>query len=189
MLVFLVTGATGAGKSTLVHTLRDRGHRAISLDADPRLCAWTDAAGHRVESPAEPDAAWLSAHRWSWDPSRLDEIIAAGTGRLMWLCGYAANAAELAGRFDAVFILDIGVETMRHRLRHRAGGNDFGRTEATLGAAEIYFREFTAAWRDRDAVTVDAAGNPQEVTDRVLAAAARIAPDVVTGSGGEPLPR
>ncbi|WP_412747873.1 hypothetical protein [Krasilnikovia sp. M28-CT-15] len=175
MRVYLVTGATGAGKSTLVRALRERGHRAVSLDADARLCRWIDAAGHRVERPAAPDADWLAAHRWAWDPARLDEIITAestrGTAPAVWLCGYAANAAELAGRFDAVFLLDIDLGTMRHRLRHRDSGNDFGRAGATLDAGDTYFREFTAAWRGRAVVTIDATHAPGTVTDHVLTAA------------------
>ncbi|RZU51425.1 hypothetical protein EV385_3252 [Krasilnikovia cinnamomea] len=173
MLVFLVTGATGAGKSTVVRGLRDRGHRAISLDADPRLCAWTDAAGRRAVRPAAPDAAWLAAHRWSWDPARLDEIVAAevagDAGPAAWLCGYAANAAELADRFDTVFLLDIDLETMRHRLRDRVG-NDFGRAGATAEAADTYYREFTHAWRGRGAVTIDASRDAGAVIAQLLTA-------------------
>ncbi|BFU47578.1 hypothetical protein [Krasilnikovia sp. MM14-A1004] len=173
MRLFLVTGATGAGKSTVVRGLRERGHRAISLDADPRLCAWTDAAGRRVERPAAPDAAWLATHRWTWDPLRLDEIVTAETAAdaapAVWLCGYAANAAELADRFDAVFLLDIDLATMRHRLRDRVG-NDFGRAGATLDAADTYYREFTRAWRGRGAVTIDASHDPGSVLARLLTA-------------------
>src|SRR4051794_23808346 len=101
MLVFLVTGPTGAGKSSVARRLRERGHHAVSLDSDPVLCGWTDAAGGRVVRPAEPDRDWLARHRWTWDPDRLDEIIAeAARGRVdvLWLCGYAANARQLVDR-------------------------------------------------------------------------------------------
>jgi hypothetical protein len=45
VLVFLVTGVSGAGKSTVARRLAAWGHRAISLDADNRLCSWMDVRG------------------------------------------------------------------------------------------------------------------------------------------------
>jgi adenylate kinase family enzyme len=168
VLVFLVTGPTGAGKSSVARRLQQRGHHAISLDSDPELCAWTDANGRRVVRPAEPDMAWLAVHRWTWDGDRLDEIIADAARRrvdvAVWLCGYAANALPLAGRFDRTFLLDIDPDTMIRRLRRRPAGNDFGQTGETLSAASTYYREFIGAWRRHGAVTIDASRD----LDRVL---------------------
>lgn len=178
MLVLLITGVTGAGKSSVARRLAERGHPAVSLDADPRLCAWTNGAGQRVEQPAEPDAGWLAAHRWTWDPNRLDEIIAEARARdtdPQWLCGYAANALHLADRFDATFLLDIDHRIMTQRLRDRPPGNDFGRVGATLRAATTYYTEFVGPWREHGAITIDASQPLDTVVDDVLLAAASLA--------------
>jgi adenylate kinase family enzyme len=181
VLVFLVTGPTGAGKSSVARRLQQRGHHAISLDSDPRLCAWTGSDGHPVARPAEPDMAWLAVHRWTWDRDRLDEIIAGAARRrvdVLWLCGYAANALQMVDRFDVTFLLDIDRDTMIRRLRGRPAGNDFGRTEETLSAASTYYREFIEAWRRHGAVRIDAGRNLDRVVEDLLLAAMDAALDV-----------
>ena len=181
MLVFLVTGPTGAGKSSVARRLQQRGHQAISLDSDPLLCAWTDAAGQPVVRPAEPDMAWLSLHRWTWDANRLDGIIAEAAGRrvdVLWLCGYAANALQLVDRFDLVFLLTISRDTMIRRLRSRSPGHDFGRTEETLSAASTYYREFVEAWRRHGTVPIDAGQDLDQVVEDLLLAALEAALDL-----------
>ena len=181
MLVFLVTGPTGAGKSSVARRLRQRGHHAVSLDSAPQLCAWTDAAGRPVVRPAEPDRAWLARHRWTWDANRLDEIIdeaARGRTDVLWLCGYAANALPLVDRFDRVFLLTISRDTMVRRLRARADGNDFGRTEETLSAASTYYREFMEAWRQQGMVRIDASRSLDQVVEDLQLAALEAALDL-----------
>ena len=181
MLVFLVTGPTGAGKSSVARRLQQRGHHALSLDADRQLCAWTDAEGHPVVRPDEPDRAWLAGHRWTWDANRLDAIIAEAARRrvdVLWLCGYAANALQMTDRFDLTFLLNINRDTMIRRLRARPAGNDFGRTEETLSAASTYYREFIGAWRQHGAVTIDASKDLDRVVEELLLAAVEAAIDM-----------
>ncbi|GAA0905128.1 hypothetical protein Vau01_066490 [Virgisporangium aurantiacum] len=171
-----MTGVSGAGKSTVACRLSAWGHRAVSLDGDGRLCSWAALDGRRVVRPAEPDAAWLASHRWVWDVTRLDEIIAAACGdgvETLWLCGQAANAGELVDRFDACFLLEIDQATMRHRMTVGAGrGNDFGRVGASLDVALAGYREFIVTWRRLGAVPVDAMQDIDQVCEDLLVAAA-----------------
>jgi hypothetical protein len=138
----------------------------VSLDGDSRLCSWTSRDGETVIRPAEPDADWLANHEWTWDPERFDEIIADARGEgveTLWLCGQAANALDLADRFDACFLLDIDQQTMRRRMTGSQRGNDFGRVGDTLAIALSSHTEFIAQWRRHGAATIDAT----QVLDRV----------------------
>jgi len=178
VLTFLVTGVSGAGKSTMARRLFQWGHRAVSLDADARLCSWTDHAGRRVARPAEPDAAWLASHQWRWDPGRLDEIIAEADRvgvEVLWLCGYVANALQVVDRFDVCFLLDIDQRTMVRRMRHLERGTDFGRMGDTLRAAVAGHTAFLVAWRRHGAVTIDATASVDTVGEELLMAAAMAA--------------
>jgi adenylate kinase family enzyme len=184
-LVLLVTGASGAGKSTVARRLSEWGHRAVSLDGDGHLCSWIDRHGRPVARPAAPDSAWLAAHRWTWDPTRLDEIIAEASAEgveTLWLCGQAANALDLAHRFDLCFLLEVDQRTMRERMTGPQRGNDFGRVGDTLQAVLASHTEFVAPWRRHGAVTIDATQDVDEVCEELLMAAALAALNLPRGS-------
>ena len=175
---FLVTGASGAGKTAVARQLRAWGHLAISADGDRRLSGWEDAHGARVPRPREPDAAWLAEHRWMWSQQRLEEILAdAGRdgARTVWVCGRADNALLLADRFTAVFLLEVDQRTMAQRIRERRGGNDFGRVGDTLADALAGYHAFVAAWRRFGAYPVDATRDIRDVGEELLLSAAAIA--------------
>ena len=170
-----MTGVSGSGKSTIARQLTRMGRDAVSLDGDELLCGWVGADGRRVARPAQPDAAWLSAHRWCWDPARLDQIMDEARDRgvdVLFLCGHAANGLDLADRFDACLLLEIDRHTMRQRLEEPDRGNDFGRVGDSLMVALSEHDAFVAAWRRYGAVTVDATEPVSVVAENVLLAAA-----------------
>ena len=172
---FLVTGVSGAGKSSVARQLRAWGHYAVSADADTALCGWTDARGSRVTRPDQPDASWLAAHRWEWDAARLDELVTRATElgvATWWLCGKAANAVQVAGRFDAAFLLEIDRDTMADRMRRPERGNDFGRVGDSLDTALAGYGQFVASWRRFGARSVDASRDVATVAEDLLLAAA-----------------
>ncbi len=130
--------------------------------------------GARVTRPEQPDAAWLAAHEWRWDPARLDEIIAEAAGQgvpTLWMCGRAANLLRLADRFDAAFLLEIDQETMRTGMGSPRRGNDFGRVGDTLAAALASHTPFVAVWRRYGAVRIDATAGVDTVAQELLMAA------------------
>lgn len=71
MSAVLITGMSGAGKSTIAKVLARRGLASLDADEDPLLARSVDSDGNVVEDPSVPDFAWLSRHSWAWDPARL----------------------------------------------------------------------------------------------------------------------
>jgi hypothetical protein len=96
MSTVLITGMSGAGKSTIAEVLGRRGLVAIDADEDPLLARSVDLAGNVVEDEATPDFAWLARHSWAWDPARLDEVIRDAAPATLYVCGGADN--ELVSR-------------------------------------------------------------------------------------------
>ncbi|GGJ90373.1 hypothetical protein GCM10010123_20260 [Pilimelia anulata] len=166
-----MTGVSGSGKSTLATHLQRAGHDAVSLDGDPALCTWADHTGQPVTRPPLPDARWLAEHRWIWNADRLRQLVNATAPdgvRVRWLCGRADNALDLADLFDLIVVLHIDEPTMRKRLLARAGGNDYGRSEDTLGHALAQHAAFTSAWRRRGAAVMDATAPLEVVAAQLL---------------------
>jgi hypothetical protein len=169
MSAVLITGCSGAGKSTIAPVLARRGLVSIDSDDDPSLARFVDAAGAVVvEEPAAPDFAWLARHSWAWDPARLDELIRAAAPATLYICGGADNELELADRFTQVFLLEIDEPTMLARLDARRDYHDWGR----IGDTREYLRRKLPELQDRlrafGAIPIDATQPLDQVADAIL---------------------
>ena len=164
----MITGCSGAGKTTIAAVLAHRGLAAIDADDDPLLARSVDAAGNVVEEePAAPDFAWLARHSWAWNPARLDELIRAAAPATLYVCGGAANELQLADRFTQVFLLEIDEPTMLARIDARQD-NDWGR----IGDTREYLRRFLPGYQARlrasGAIPIDASQPLGQVVDAIL---------------------
>ncbi len=168
-----VTGPSGCGKSTVARRLAVLGHQTVSADGAPGLCRWIDDHGVPVERPHQPSVDWLAAHRWAWDPARLDALIDEARVRgatTLYVCGRADNDDQLSDRFDLIVLLDIDEATMIRRVTQAARGNDFGRCGDSLQALICGFASTRARYLGRGAVIVDATVDLDTVAASVLQA-------------------
>jgi len=167
MSAVLITGCSGAGKTTIAPVLARRGLASIDTDDDALLARSVDATGAVVEEPAEPDFGWLCRHSWAWNPARLDELIRAAEPATLYVCGGAANELELADRFSHMFLLEIDEATMLARIDSRQG-NDWGR----IGDTREYLRGFLPGYQARlrafGAIAIDARQPLDQVVDAIL---------------------
>jgi hypothetical protein len=169
MSAVLITGCSGAGKSTIAAVFARRGLASIDADDDPSLARFVDPTGAVVvEEPAAPDLAWLARHSWAWNPARLDELIRAAAPATLYVCGGAANELELADRFTQVFLLEIDEPTMLARLDARRDYHDWGH----IGDTREYLRRFLRGYQDRllafGAIPIDARQPLDQVVDAIL---------------------
>ncbi len=165
MSAVLITGCSGAGKTTIAAVLARRGLVAIDSDDDPLLARTVDRDGNIVEEPEAPDLAWLSEHSWAWDPARLDELIRAAAPATLYVCGGAANELELADRFTHIFLLEIDEPTMLARIDTRQD-NDWGRIGDTREHLRRFLPGYQAQLRASGAIPIDA----RKLLDQVIAA-------------------
>jgi hypothetical protein len=169
MSAVLITGCSGAGKTTIAAVIARRGLASLDADDDPLLARTVDLAGNVVEEePEEPDFAWLSRHSWAWDPGRLDDLIRAAAPATLYVCGGAANELELADRFTQVFLLEIDEPTMLARLDARRDYHDWGH----IGDTREYLRHKLPELQDRlrafGAIPINARQPLNQVVDAIL---------------------
>lgn len=166
---FLVAGPTGAGKTTIARALPAHGWSALDTDRG-RLARWTDPDGHVVPDGeirfADPD--WTAAHRWHWDPERVEALLADPAGPRVW-CGYAQNATRWAARFDAIVSLRVDVGTMLARVSDPARDNPWGRDPAMHPALVAAVAEVDGQLDACGAVPLDANRPFAEVLSDLLA--------------------
>jgi hypothetical protein len=183
MSAVMITGISGAGKTTIAAVLARRGLASIDADDDPLLARDVDLAGAVVEAPAAPDFAWLARHSWAWNPARLDELIRAAAPATLYVCGGAANELELADRFTHIFLLEIDEPTMLERLDAPTRHNEWGRT----GDTREHLRGRLSGYQDRlrasGAIPVDASRPLDEVVDAILS---RTLAGSATAQAGKP---
>lgn len=169
MSAVIVTGISGAGKSTIACELTRRGLTVLDSDNDPGLARFENREGTVVEEPEAPDLAWLAEHFWNWDPARLDELIQAAAPATLYICGGADNQIELADRFTHFILLEIDEPTMLARLDDPDRHNDWGRVGDSREFLRRRLSGYQADLRAIGAIPIDATQPIDQVVDAILA--------------------
>ena len=102
----LLTGMSGVGKSTLVHELVARGHKAV--DADDGFCE------------VLPDGL----QRWREDA--VEQLLDTEDAPVLFLAGCEENQVRFHPRFDVIVLLTAPLATLVERLDTRTN-NPFGK--------------------------------------------------------------
>jgi len=171
MAAFLVTGNPGSGKSTLAQELARRGLATIDPDYDPVLSYWEDVAGNwvsKAEGPCAPDEQWLTAHRWVWNRSRLQDLLTQYQAPV-FVCGIALNIDQVLDLFDQLFLLRIDADTQEERLRAHETSHSPGRSEAGRQQIRDGRPVFEAQMLNVGAIALDGIASTAAVADQLLA--------------------
>lgn len=129
MAVILVTGMSGAGKSTALGELGRRGHHVVDTDEGDYV---EDVV---LPGAAQPERLWredkvvalLDAHSTSAFSTSAFSM-SASVGRHLFVQGTVANQGRLYPRFDAVVLLSAPLEVLLERVAARTT-NDFGKAD------------------------------------------------------------
>lgn len=165
-----ITGASGAGKSTVCSLLKSKEELAVDADWEG-FNQWVDrVSGQVVADPPDPvPQGWLDRFGWRISRARVEGLVAEAGERDAFLCGCVENEAEVWDLFDVVVCLVIDDATMRERLRTRTS-NSFGKHPEELAAALAHNVHVEARYRGLGAVIVDGTRSLEKVADAVLAA-------------------
>ena len=111
--VVLLTGMSGAGKTTTLRALAARGHATRDLDYDGFAVL--------VRAPEQP-VGWLQL----WDLAKTRALLDAHREGTLFLAGTAPNQAELYDRLDAVVLLTAPRDVLLQRIEVRTD-NPYGK--------------------------------------------------------------
>lgn len=162
-----VTGVPGVGKSTVLRELRRIGHGAIGIDEDG-IGAFFRSDGTIVLPDDVVDSPqWRAKHKWRIVPDRLDEHDERYPGRV-FVCGSAANEADVWPKFTTVVALIVDESTVRDRLGNRAG-NNFGKSEDELELALRWHRTYENDMRCTKAILLNAKRPVADIVEELLA--------------------
>ena len=164
----LVTGVSGAGKSTISKKLNELGYTAYDMDGLPGLFAIIDKkTGKLVVDHDNENLEKVMGIDWICNKEKLASIIASESSELTFYCGNASNMDEIMQLFNLVILLKIDSEVMRKRLTSRTE-NDFGRT------AEV--QDWLMTWKDwwendmqqKGAIIVYAHGSLDQIANELI---------------------
>jgi dephospho-CoA kinase len=106
----LITGMSGAGKSTALLELGRRGHRVVDTDYDD-WCEWV----------TEPEQGWV------WREERIRELLTNHTIGTLYVQGCVSNQGKFYPQFDAVVLLTAPSEVLFERIATR-DTNNYGKS-------------------------------------------------------------
>jgi hypothetical protein len=153
---FLVEGVSATGKTSVCHELRRRGYHAINGDrelayqGDPETGRPTP--GRRHENHI-------------WDLQRVHALIDEHREPMTFLCGGSRNFSKFIDLFDAVFVLEVDVDTLLRRLEQRPA-DEWGSTQWERDLTVRLHR--TKEDVPGDGISIDATAPLTQVVDEIL---------------------
>jgi broad-specificity NMP kinase len=162
VVLHLVTGNPGSGKTALAEELARRGVPAIDGDS---LAGWESVDGGPVTTPEQRTDDWLRRHRWVWSRDRVQQLAAAHAGRdaPAFVCGIAMNLRSMLDLFDTVFLLSIDDATQVRRLDSSGNRNAAERAQVVTGRPF-----FEAELRAAGARVLDGTRPTAQLADQLL---------------------
>jgi dephospho-CoA kinase len=137
----VVTGMSGAGKSTVLNELRRRGHLAIDTD--------------------EP--GWVLPDL-TWDEPRMGQLLARHSD--VFVSGTVENQGRFYDRFEHVVLLSAPVEVLLERVRTRAN-NPYGRSSEQREEIAHYVRTVEPLLRRGATLELDGRRPVAELTETI----------------------
>lgn len=135
----LVTGMSGAGKSTVLTELRRRGHYAIDTDYDD----WTLPHG-------------------TWDERRMDTLLA--THSEVVVSGTVENQIRFYDRFEHVVLISAPLDVLFERVKSRTT-NPYGSTHEQRAEIAHYLETVEPLLRQSATLRVDGQRPTSELAD------------------------
>lgn len=155
----LITGLSGAGKSTVTAALAARGFTTIDADSSAYSELQPAPDGQRTGIGGGLD--------WVWNEAKMTDLLATHRDATLVVSGCSPNQGRFYPQFDRVILLTAPRETIEHRLRTRTN-NDFGKKPDELANALALIDEIEPLLRQRADLVIDTSAELDEVVQAIV---------------------
>jgi gluconate kinase len=153
---YLLEGVSGTGKTSVCEELQRRGYHAINGDRE--------LAYQGDPETGEPTDDLMHEHH-IWRVDKVEALVANQDEAVTFFCGASRNFSNFIGLFDAVFVLDVDIDTLNRRLAERPEDEWGGKqTERELVARLHRTKEDIP----RNGIVVDATAPVARVADEII---------------------
>ncbi len=161
---YLIEGVSGAGKTSVAEELERRGEHVVHGD---RTLAYLGdpETGERLDAAAGAGAVRWRHERHIWDVAKVRALIADQSQARTFFCGGSRNARQFIALFDAVFVLEVDLDTVRRRVAGRADDEFGGKPDEWALIQRVHA---TREDLPKDAVSLDATAPVERVVDEIL---------------------
>jgi gluconate kinase len=164
---YLIDGVSCAGKTTVCDELLRRGYHTIHGDRE--LAYFGDLeTGEPLDDCASENRSWI------WDVAKVSALVADQTHPASFFCGGSRNSDRFLDLFDAVFVLEIDLDTLNQRLAARPE-DEWGGT-ASEGESFARLQQATKEYIPKNAIIIDATAPISRVVDAILGNANQVSP-------------
>ena len=111
---YLIEGGSGTGKTAVCNELRRRGYQAINGDRELAYQGNPETG----EPVGEISGVAVHGHHL-WRVDQVRALAADQREAVTFFCGGSRNLAKFIDLFDAVFVLEVDLETLKRRLDQR----------------------------------------------------------------------
>lgn len=154
---FLIEGLSGAGKTTVGRELQRRGFSVVHGD---------DELAYRGDPATGEPTDVIAYEHWIWPVERVRELIADREADATFFCGGSRNFSEFIDLFDAVFLLEVDLDTLHRRLDQRPDEDwDGGRPTAPEVMARLHR---TREGSPTNGLVIDATQPVERVVEEIL---------------------
>lgn len=169
MSLIYVTGAPGAGKSTLQKEFITRGYETRDIDNSNLGGPHNKSTGERVTIPPadQRTAQWFEAHEWRVYPHAFEQLKQEASDQNIILFGVAASDGEILHVFDKIMYLNINNDTLSDRIANRKD-NDFGKNDFELHDILNRKHGLDNKYSSLHVIHINASKSLNEVTEEII---------------------
>jgi shikimate kinase len=160
----LLTGMSGADKSTLTEELAARGYKAVDLDTDE----WSEwVAVEFSGDPTSPESPVQPGRDWVWREDRVRDLLSTEDADVLFVSGCAENMSKFYGQFDHIVLLSVPAAVIVERLAARTT-NPYGKRPAEVARVLGLLQTVEPRWRRVAGYEVDTSVPLHQVVAKVL---------------------